>query len=61
MRIRASWSGSSRPTEYKVAGANFCAAIAGSPRYRRPDRIERANVLAAVKNKPAAALKKRRS
>ena len=40
MRLRASWSGSSWPTEYKVAGAISCAANAGSPRNRQPKGME---------------------
>ena len=52
MRMSASWSGSSRPTEYKVAARND-RARQRVPLDRHPDRAERAVVLEAVKATPA--------
>ena len=48
MRKTASWSGSLRPTEYKVARTNVRARKRASLD-RHPDHNERAVVLGAVK------------
>ena len=53
MRMSASWSGPSRPTEYKVA-ARLLAPESELPSDRHPDRIERAIVLGAVKVWPGS-------
>jgi len=49
MRMIASWSGPSWPTEYKVAARLFALLEAGSPRTCHADHNERAAVLGAVK------------
>jgi hypothetical protein len=52
MRMHASWFGSLRPTEYKVAARVPRAPTASSPRTRHPDHHQRAAVLKAVKAQP---------
>ena len=52
MRMRASWFGSLRPTEYKVAAQVPRAPTASSPRTCHPDHNKRAAVLGAVKARP---------
>jgi hypothetical protein len=55
MRKTASWSGSLRPTEYKVAARMFVRDKRAPLEPRHPDHNERAAVLGAVKVWPGIA------